>query len=302
MRNLDPAVGRTVVEPPDWRYEHLDFNQAGLGQGRGHPALRDLAVRRAIAQSIDKQALWEAVFPGAVRPSEDPCTNATPTNYWQLPNAQCLPFDVNAANARLDGAGYTRGADGIRIDPASDTPLVFEHCTLRTGWREVGSEFLARALEGIGIRLNVNAVDAGTVLFANWNDVRADTKCNLARGNYDTAQFLYILTLDLYGNYYYSYHSEQIPTDANGGNGFNLLRLANRDMDAALDTLRSAIAPHDQLQAAYTVQQIYIDQIPELPLLYPNTAIGVSAGLQNFEKNSSTATDMWNIQDWWVTR
>lgn len=296
VRDLDPAVGRLIVEPPDWRYEHLDFNQAGLGQGRGHPALRDLVVRRAIAQAIDKRAMWEAVFPGAERPGDEPCTNATPTNYWRLPDATCLPFDVAAANAGLDGAGYARGSDGIRMDPTSGTPLVFEHCTLPVGWRQAGSEYLEGALGAIGIKLNVTAAEA---LFALWSEVRADSKCNLARGNYDTAQFAYILTIDVHGNYYYSYHSSQIPSDANGGNGFNLLRLDSTEMDAALEALASAVAPRDQLPAAWAVQRIYIDQVPEVPLLYFNSAVPVSARVQNFSKNPA-ATDLWNIEDWWV--
>ena len=105
--------------------------------------------------------------------------------------------------------------------------------------------------------------------------MKADTKCNLAHGNYDTSEFAYVLSFDLYGNYYYSYHSEQIPTDANKGNGYNYLRLINSDMDAAIDVLKQAIKPADQIQAAYTIQQVYIDQTPEVVLYYRNEARGV---------------------------
>ncbi len=104
-----------------------------------------------------------------------------------------------------------------------------------------------------------------------------------------------------YDNYQYCYHFSQIPTDANSGVGYNYLRLANDEMDAALNSLASAIAPEDQLEAAYSVQQVYLDQVPEVTLFYPVTAGGVSARLHNFMKNPSTASDMWNIQDWWIT-
>jgi ABC-type transport system substrate-binding protein len=72
-------------------------------------------------------------------------------------------------------------------------------------------------------------------------------------------------------------------------------------MDAALDTLASAIRPEEQLDAVYTVQEIYIDQVPEVVLYYRAEARGVSAKLNNFEKNPGTASDMWNIEDWWMT-
>lgn len=300
--DLDAVIGTVEVTPPNWQYEHLDFNQAGLGQGRGHPALKDLVVRQAIEQAIDKKALWEFVFPGAAHPNNNPCTAATPTNYWRLPGAQCMPFDVNAANAALDLAGYAKGADGIRVDPRSGTPLVFEHCTMTVSFRELGSEYIAKSLEAIGIKLNLNYVDSTSILFANWSDAKADTKCNVARGTYDTAEFTYGLAIDPYSNYYYSYHSEQIPTNANNGDGSNYLRFADDEMDAALDTLKSAITPEEELQAVYTVQQLYIEEVPEVVLYYPSTSVGVSSRLRNFKKNPSIASDIWNIQDWWVTQ
>ena len=170
--------------------------------------------------------MFQTVFPGSPVATDKVCTNAVPSNYWRLPDdrADCAPFDVAAANKALDDAGYTRGADGIRVDPKSKTPLVFEHCTSNTGFRQLGGDFLAKSMEAIGIKLNLNFVDSTTVLFANWPDVSADTKCNTYHGTYDTAEFGYSLTFDLFGNYYYGYHSEQIPTDANKGNGYNTVR------------------------------------------------------------------------------
>jgi peptide/nickel transport system substrate-binding protein len=298
IKGVDPSIGKALLEP-SWLYEHLDMNEAGLGQGQGHPALKDLVVRKAIAQAIDKKAMFQTVFPGSPLPEKDACTNATPTNYWQLPDAVCPAFDVAAANAALDAAGYTKGADGIRVDK-SGNPLVFEHCTSTAGFRQLGGDFLAKSLQAIGIKLNLNFVDSTTILFAGWSDVKADTKCNLAHGTYDTSEFAYQLTFDLFGDYYYSYASEQIPTDANKGNGYNYLRLSNPDMDAAMKTLKAAIDPKAQVEAAYTAQQVYVDQVPEVALYYRNEARGVSVKLQNFFKNPSTATDMWNIEDWWM--
>jgi peptide/nickel transport system substrate-binding protein len=298
IKDVDPAIGKALLEP-SWLYEHLDMNEAGLGQGKGHPALKDLIVRKAIAQAIDKKAMFQTVFPGAPVPDQDACTNATPTNYWQLPDAKCPAFDVAAANAALDGAGYKMGTDGIRVGP-DGTPLVLEHCTSTANFRQLGGDFLAKSLQAIGIKLNLNFVDSTTILFAGWSDVKADTKCNLAHGTYDTSEFAYQLTFDLFGDYYYSYASEQIPTDANKGNGYNYLRLINSDMDAAMATLKAAIDPKAQVEAAYTAQQVYIDQVPEVALYYRNEARGVGVKVQNFFKNPSTATDMWNIEDWWL--
>ena len=301
IKGVPADVGKALDEPA-WEYEHLDMNQAGLGQGKGHPALQDPIVRKAIEQALDKKQYYLTEFPGAPDQNNNPCTNATPSNYWQLPDAKCPAFDVAAANAALDGAGYTKGADGIRVDPKSKLPLVFEHCTSSVGYRQLGADFFAKSMNAIGIKVNENFVDSTTVLFANWPDVKADTKCNLAHGNYDTSEFAYVLSFDLYGDYYYAYSSEQIPTDANKGNGYNYIRLNNPDMDAAINVLTNAIKPADQVQAAYKIQEVYLDQIPEVVIYYRNGVRGVSTPLQNFFQNPSTASDMWNIQDWWMQK
>ena len=301
IKGVDPAVGRALLAPA-WLYEHLDLNQDGKGQGHGHPALKDPIVRKAIEQAIDRTAMFQTVFPGSPVATDKVCTNAVPSNYWRLPDdrAVCDPFDVAAANAALDAAGYTKGADGIRIDPKSKLPLIFEHCTSNTGFRQLGGDFLAKSMEAIGIKLNLNFVDSTTILFANWPDVAATTKCNTYHGTYDTAEFGYSLTFDLFGNYYYSYHSEQIPTDANKGNGFNTIRFNDPAMDLALDVLKAALKPDDQVQAAYKVQEQYIKDNVEVALYYRNEVRGYATNIKNLLWNPSSATELWNIEDWYI--
>jgi peptide/nickel transport system substrate-binding protein len=300
IKDVDPSTGKAILNP-GWSYEHLDMNQAGLGSGKGDPALKDIKVRQAMAMAIDQTALWHTIFPGAPDPAVQACTNATPTNYWYLPGAEtkCLKFDVAAANAALDSAGYTKNADGTR-NGKDGKPITFEHCTSNVPVRQTSAEFLKKAFQAIGITLNLNFVDSTAVLFAGWGDVSADTKCNLAHGNYDTSEFAYVLSFDLFGDYYYSYATEQIPTDKNKGNGYNYLRLSNPDMDAAIKVLQNAIDPKEQVDAALKIQDVYIAQTPEIPLYFRNDVRGYSTKLHNFFYNPGTNSDMWNIEDWWV--
>jgi peptide/nickel transport system substrate-binding protein len=304
----DVAASGVALLRPAWQYEHFDMNEAGLGPGRGHPALRDVVVRKAIAQAIDREALVPAVDPSAV-PSTPAdlvaCTNATPSNYWRLPDAGCPGYDVPAANQALDDAGYKRGADGIRADPRSGLPLVFEHCTTADApYRQVSGTFLAQALAQIGIKLNLNFVGSREVLLAAAKDIAATTKCNLARGNFDTAEFSNALGFDLHADYYYPYHSDQIPTEANGWTGYNFLRFADPEVDRAIDSLSTAIGPEDQITAAYDIQRIYVRDVPEIALYYRNESRGTTAGLHNFIMHPGatlgTGADTWNVEDWWL--
>jgi peptide/nickel transport system substrate-binding protein len=302
IKDIDPAVGRAITVPA-WLYEHLDLNQLGDGPGKGHPALKDPVVRKAINQAIDKATMFKTVFPGSDPGTAEICTNALPTNYWRIPDDQveCPSFSVDEANAALDAAGYKdTDGDGVREMPDGSLPLELEHCSSAANFRQTGGEFLAKSLREIGIKLNLNSVDSTAVLFANWPDVAPDTKCNTYHGTYDTAEFAYSLTFDLFGNYYYSYASEQIPTDANGGNGYNTIRFSDPEMDAALAVLKDAIRPEDALQAAYTVQKVYVDKLIEQTLYYRDEVRGYATRIQNLDWNPSSSTEVWNVEDWWI--
>lgn len=291
IKNVDPSIGRALLEPA-WQYEHLDMNQGP----NGHPMLRDVNVRRALTQAIDKADLFAALFPGYPVPEKAACSPAPPGTYWRDDSFSCLPFDVAAANALLDGAGWvdsngdgTRDRDGVEA--------VLKACTLAgRPVRQLTLEKVAGYFAAIGVKANVELSDT---MFDGWNDQPEDSSCSIYRGTYDLSLFAWVLTFDLFGNYYYSYHTDQWP-DAAPHDGGNTSRFSNPEMDAALNVLKDKITTADQIEAVKDVQRIFIDQAAEIPLYYRNEARGVSTRLQNFFKNPGTASDMWNVEDWWV--
>lgn len=291
IKGVDPAIGRAILEPA-WQYEHLDMNQGP----NGHPMLADVKVRQALTQAIDKNDLYAALFPGYPLPETPACSPAPPGTYWRDDTITCQPFDVAAANALLDEAGWVdSNGDGTRDKDGREAVLTA--CTLAgRPVRQLTLEKVAGYYEAIGVKVNVQLSD---VMFDGWQDTTAETPCSIYRGTYDLSLFAWVLTFDLFGNYYYSYHTDQWP-DNEPHDGGNTSRFSNPDMDAALDTLKDKITTVDQIEAAKTVQKVFVEQYAEIPLYYREEARGVSTRLQNFEKNPGTATDMWNVEDWWV--
>jgi peptide/nickel transport system substrate-binding protein len=291
IKGVDPAIGRAILEP-SWQYEHLDMNQGP----NGHPMLADVKVRQALTQAIDKADLYAALFPGYPVPETAACSPAPPGTYWRDETITCLPFDVAAANAALDEAGWTdTNGDGTRDKDGREAVLTA--CTLAgRPVRQLTLEKVAGYYEAIGVKVNVQLSD---VMFDGWNDTTAETPCSIYRGTYDLSLFAWVLTFDLFGNYYYSYHTAQWP-DEEPHDGGNTSRFSNPDMDAALDVLKDKITTVDQIEAAKTVQKVFVEQFAEIPLYYREEARGVSTRLQNFFKNPGTASDIWNVEDWWV--
>jgi peptide/nickel transport system substrate-binding protein len=291
IEGVDPAIGRAILEPA-WQYEHLDMNQGP----NGHPMLKELDVRKAFSQAIDKDDLFAALFPGYPVPEQAACSPAPPGTYWRDETIECAPFDVAAANALLDGAGWVdSNGDGTR--DKDGTEAVLKACTLSgVPVRQLTLEKIAGYFTAIGVQVDVNLTD---ILFDGWNDTTEESDCNIYRGTYDLALFAWVFTFDLFGNYYYSYHTDQWP-DEEPHDGGNTSRFSNPEMDAALDALAVEITTEAQIEAVRTVQQIYVDNVAEIPLYYRNETRGVSTRLQNFEKNPTTASDIWNIEDWFI--
>jgi peptide/nickel transport system substrate-binding protein len=291
IEGVDPAIGRAILEPA-WQYEHLDMNQGP----NGHPMLKELDVRKAFSQAIDKDDLFAALFPGYPVPEQAACSPAPPGTYWRDETIECAPFDVAAANALLDGAGWVdSNGDGTR--DKDGTEAVLKACTLSgVPVRQLTLEKIAGYFTAIGVQVDVNLTD---ILFDGWNDTTEESDCNIYRGTYDLALFAWVFTFDLFGNYYYSYHTDQWP-DEEPHDGGNTSRFSNPEMDAALDALAAEITTEAQIEAVRTVQEIYVENAAEIPLYYRNETRGVSTRLQNFEKNPTTASDIWNIEDWWI--
>lgn len=121
------------------------------GIGNGNPALSDLAVRQAIAHSIDKQTLIDRVSAGLARPGTTISASANPEWIPEIPEADQYTFDLAKAKQLLDGAGYEdtngngvrEGKDGkdIVLDYyiLSDSTTAAPNAEFVTGWlKEVG--------------------------------------------------------------------------------------------------------------------------------------------------------------------
>ena len=84
--------------------------------GDGNPVLKDVNVRKAIDQAIDKQVLVDKVLQGHGTVATGEIPPLYPKMHWDPSDADARKFDPAKANQILDQAGYAKGADGIRVD------------------------------------------------------------------------------------------------------------------------------------------------------------------------------------------
>jgi len=143
----------------------LELNQADParcpegGTCNGHPALRDLAVRRALAQATPKQELVDVVLLGEGRPGVTLIPDGL-VGFFD-PRLADHPFDLAASRRLLDAAGYLdRDADGVRETPDGVRRLDFRlYFASDDPAAQRAAELVARSWARIGVRLERRAVD-----------------------------------------------------------------------------------------------------------------------------------------------
>jgi peptide/nickel transport system substrate-binding protein len=131
----------------------------------GHPALRDVEVRQALAKAIDEQQLIDVATLGTGTPG----VSLVPTGLGDffLGEGTDLPYDVDAANQQLDDAGYEDSdGDGVRecLDDQDCDTLTFRlnfPDDSDTAPRE--AELIDAMWGEIGVDLTIQALDPDTL-------------------------------------------------------------------------------------------------------------------------------------------
>ena len=131
----------------------------------GHPALKDVAVRRALATAVDKQQIIDVATLGTASPGLSLVPPGLGDYYPS--DVEDYPFDPEAANALLDEAGYEDSdGDGVREclpdQDCEDLTFRFHYADdIDTAPRE--AELLQGMWSEIGVAIEIQGLDPDTL-------------------------------------------------------------------------------------------------------------------------------------------
>jgi len=213
----------------------------------GHPALKDVAVRQALAMAFDKQQIVDVATLG----TSSLGLSLVPPGLGDFYASEVAdyPFDIDAANAMLDDAGYEdTDGDGIReclpSQDCDDLTLRFNYADdIDTAPRE--AELIAANWEQIGVAVQIQGIDPDT-LTENFCCPIFDYDVILwGWGSDPDPAFLLGVAL-----------CTEIDT------GFSETGYCNPDYDALYDS-QAVETDHDtRVEMIHEMQQILVDDVP----------------------------------------
>jgi peptide/nickel transport system substrate-binding protein len=274
-----------VVSAPSSNVEYLGLNLSqNADPAQRHPILGDRRVRLAIATAIDRKPVIRNLLYGRTTAATSPIGLG-----WAAPKGLSLPaYSPTRARALLQAAGWTgsgiREKGGRRLSLEISTPAGSQ-------LREQVEQVLQQQLRNVGIELVIRNVPAA-VLFGNWQE-----NGKLKRGNFDIVMDTWGADFDPDAFLSTLFTSDQIPTAANNGEGWNFFRLQDAQLDRHVRLGRGTLSiPQRRMHYREAVKRI-LNGVVYIPLY--NRAI-MDAFRTSVIGGAPNAWDelTWNAKEW----
>ncbi|MER7446236.1 ABC transporter substrate-binding protein [Microbacterium sp. NPDC097977] len=151
------TIENTAIAGEQW-YNHTE----------GHPT-SDPAVRRALTQAVDLDELANVLTAGKGGPATALAVVAPTVCTYDAISGAIPAFDVDAANATLDDAGWVRGADGVREKDGTRLSLTFLYENSLGAAAAAAAELALASWQEIGVEVEGKQQDETALLDATFS-------------------------------------------------------------------------------------------------------------------------------------
>jgi peptide/nickel transport system substrate-binding protein len=142
-----------VVEPPAFGWVAM------LCVRVERPIMKDIAVRKALNQAIDRDGFAKAIYSGEADPAYSVISPKF-SDFSKASEVSFTPYDPAAVDATLNKAGWVKGPSGIREKNGQKLSLTLIGIT---NWRE-RAETVQALFRDVGIDLKVEMLDVAAFL------------------------------------------------------------------------------------------------------------------------------------------
>ena len=276
----------------------LNFSNpaASLGDKRSqpgttHPFFSDKAVRRALAMATNRGLIAQRLY-GTDLFGKATCNVLAAPEAMISPNTKAFDvckFDLTAANAELDRAGWVRAADGVRAKGGVKLAMLLQ--TNVNARRENTQLILKKDWESVGFQVELRSEPFSTFFLSSSpggaNRFWADAQMYADGGDPDpTAYFAD------------SWTTGQIASKANNWLLGNRARYSNKDFDALVTQLGTETDSAKRAQLAIQANDLLVQDVAAIPLVQRAAVTsGIAKSLRGVDP-SPWDSDMYNVADW----
>jgi peptide/nickel transport system substrate-binding protein len=252
-----------------------------------HPALADVRVRQAIAHALDREAMSEGLAVGA----------PVPVSWWfpkfQPDDLVVYGYDVDAANALLDEAGWTDTNDnGIR--DKDGTELVLRFFTTTRQQRMDYQVLIQEYLNAVGISTQLFPVPA-TILF--------DTYSNRGIVNsydYDLALFASTQSLTPISQDAFSCDQKASPENPAGAGNVGYCNPEWDELDALINT---TVDEEERLAYHHDMERLFNSELFWIGLFIRTTNYALNTdrfNLESFQGGGTYSINYFRRSEFWL--
>jgi peptide/nickel transport system substrate-binding protein len=230
--------------------------------------LKDKRVRQAVACAIDRQAIVDAIWRRQARLAN----TLLPMGHWagatndELAQGPSYPHDVARAQRLLEEAGFPAGRDGVRM-----------RLTMKTSTDETTrlmAAVLQQQLRAAGIALEIRSAEFGTFY------------ADVTKGAFQIYALRWIGSNEDPDIFHYAYGSDRMPPK-----GANRGRYSNPRVDALLAEASASSDRAVRKKDYVEVQRILAEELPGIPLWYPNNELVHTRRIVNVRPRASGTFD-----------
>lgn len=236
---------------------------------------QDVRVRKALMLALDRKQAVNDIWQGQAKVADG---TQPPASIAFTPSKTVYQQNLDEAKSLLDDAGWKAGADGIR--QKDGTALRF---TLSTNSddpeRKQTAEWLIKSWNAIGVQVDRD--------FQKWSTIRGETV--------KTRDFGALLL-----GFRWDIDPDQTSVWSSDSffDGFNLNHYSNDQVDQILDKAAASGDINERKQLYAQAQDIVMDELPSLPLFFPDMTVAVSKKLTNAQVTAIFMRNRANIEQW----
>lgn len=253
-----------------------------LNPEKGHPALQDVNVRRAVSLAINREELVQGLLNGVQQVAVS-FWDSTP---FQDPELKAPAYDPEAAKKLLDEAGWKVGADGTRAKDG--VALKLRYATNQRGLRKDAQRVIEEQLKAVGVAVELINYDNQSYLASY------EKEGPVARGQFDVAQWA--ISPQFPDPNTSRFLLSEIGTAENNFVGANWAHVRDEKLDALFKEQRTTVDPEARMKLFWQISRIVTEQVYWMPLWQDKDIWSVNKRVTGVKL--SGGSPWYNVTEW----